>query len=246
MIWSEYWRKIKRVRFDDEPFSWKFYEILLNGYNFKKKKVLEIGCGTGIDSIMMGLRGAKVCFLDQSKEAIKIVRDNLRRFSIDAELLNGDVFDYDFNEEFHLVHSSGTIEHYTGKKRQEIVDIHVRAVKKRGKVVLIVPHNNCIPYRIGKFMSIAIGNWIYGKELPYTKTELKYRMEKAGLDIEKIIGGEFLFSFVWLFAPIFLNSIGAMRRAIVAKGRKRLVKLNYNNFFANRWGRIIGGVGVKL
>jgi 2-polyprenyl-3-methyl-5-hydroxy-6-metoxy-1,4-benzoquinol methylase len=246
MPWSDYWRKIRRVRFKGEPFSWKFYEILLDKYDFRNKRVLEIGCGTGIDSIMMGLRGAKISFLDQSREALEIVKDNLERFSIDAELLNGDVFDYDFNGDFNLIHSNGTVEHFTGGKRQEIVDIHARAAKKGGKVVLIVPNNRCVPYRIGKIASEMTGNWIYGREIPYTKKELEFRMERAGLKVEKIAGGEFLFSFVWLFAPIFMGSVEGMRKGITFRERKKLVKLNYNNRFANRWGRVIGGVGVKV
>ena len=245
MSWSEYWKNIGDARFDKEPFTWRFYEMLLGEYDFKGKKVLEVGCGTGIDSIHMGRRGAKIYFLDMSSEALRIARENAERFNIDAEYLNGNVLDYNFNGEFDIVHSNGTIEHFKGGLRQKFVDIHRDAVSKDGKVVILVPNLKCVPYRIGKFMSESIGVWPYGNEHPYSRRELKARLEKAGLKVEKAIGGELLFSLFWPFSPIYLPHLKWVRRGILAKARPKWVRLNYNNPPANRWGRLIGVVATK-
>ena len=109
--WSELWTRMHGLGLNKETYMWKFYEILLGNYNLKGKKVLEIGCGTGMNSIVMASMGAKVTFLDKTKEALNLVKNNLDGASMNCELVQGDVFDYKFGREFDLVHSEGVIEH---------------------------------------------------------------------------------------------------------------------------------------
>jgi len=242
--WSGIWDGIKDIEFGREPYQWRFYNILLNGYDLKNKKIIEIGCGTGINSIFMGLKGARITLLDQTREALDIAKKTLDKFSIDAELLCGNAFEFDLRG-FDLSHSEGVIEHFLKKERQEIVNIHARAVKRGGKVLIIVPNMRSAPYRIGKYIAERIGTWKWGGEYPYSASELKQRMGKAGLKTGEIIGGEFLFSFGWLLTGLWASGNSTLKRTINLPAREKLVKLNYNNFFANRWGRVIGCVGGK-
>jgi 2-polyprenyl-3-methyl-5-hydroxy-6-metoxy-1,4-benzoquinol methylase len=245
MSWGSYWKNIEGIDFGNDAYMWKFYSLLLDGFDFKGKKVLEIGCGTGINTVQMGMRGAKVSFLDTSKEALDIVKKTMDKFSVQGELIEGDAFDYNLDRDYDLVHSDGVVEHFKDGRRQRIIDIHSQVLRKGGKAVIIVPHAKCIPYRIGKFFSQKVGNWIYGNEYPYTRRELEHRMGKAGLKTESFSGGEFLFSFGWIFSPLVLGSGNFMTKAIQMPASRRMIKANYDNFFANRWGRIIGSVGVK-
>lgn len=243
--WSDYWKAVGDARFEGETFNWKLYQSLLGREPLKGRKVLEMGCGTGIDSIQMGLRGARLTFLDMSQEALDLVRDNLRRFGMKGELLKRDFFRNRFRPEYDIVHSTGTVEHFTGKLRQKAIDVHAQALRPGGIAIIIVPHTFCPPYRLGKFLAEATGTWIYGKEYHYTKTELVERVKRAGLVPERVAGGETLLSLVWLFAPLFLGKGGALRRGIVKGAGKKMVRLNYNNFLANRFGRMIGVVARK-
>ena len=246
--WSKMWKEINKIGFDVNrtPYIWSFYERLLGGYDFKGKRVLEFGCGTGINSTIMAHRGARLVFYDSSRQALELVRKNLDALSLDAELVYGDVFDSDFENEFSIVHSEGLVEHFLEPQRQEIVDIHARAAKKRGKVLIIVPHRKCAPYRIGKFLACKTGTGMYGDEYPYTKTELVERMKRAGLSPGRVIGGETVFSLLFLFSPIALRSSRFLRLGVTKPASKKWSRLNYDNFLANRWGRVIGCVGKKL
>ncbi len=246
--WSDIWKGVERVNFDvnKPPYTWNMYEHLLKDYDLKGKKVLEFGCGTGINSTIMVARGARMVFFDSSKSALELVRKNLERLSLDAELVHGDVFDSDFNGEFDLVHSEGLVEHFLEPRRQEIVDIHARAAKKGGEVLIIVPHRKCAPYRIGKYIATKTGTWLYGNEYPYTKKELKERMRRAGLRPGNIIGGETLFSLFFMFSPIAMLSSRLVRLGLTQPMSKNISRLNYNNYVANKWGRNIGCVGRKL
>ena len=243
--WSDYWKAVGDARFEKETFNWKFYQRLLGREPLRGKKVLEMGCGTGIDSIHMGMRGAKLSFLDVSQEALDLVRDNLKRFGLKGRLLKKDFFRHRFRPEYDIVHSTGTVEHFKGELRQRAIDVHAEALRPGGIAIIIVPHTFCPPYRLGKALAEMTGTWIYGKEYHYTRTELTERVKRAGLVPERFVGGETILSLVWLFAPVFLGSGRAVRRGIVKGAGKKMVRLNYDNWLANRFGRMIGIVARK-
>ncbi|MFQ5647673.1 MAG: class I SAM-dependent methyltransferase [Candidatus Aenigmatarchaeota archaeon] len=243
--WSGIWKGMEGIEFSGETFMWKYYKLLLDGYRFRGKRVLEIGCGTGINSIIMARLGARVTFLDSSPEALGIVRKTMERFGVKGRLVCQDGLELKARNEFDLVHSEGVVEHFKGPERQQILDIHARAARKGGKVVIIVPNAKCPGYRLGKGLAELTRTWVHGAEWPYTGTELLERMARAGLRAGPVIGGEFLFSLGWAFAPLWLKTGDVLERSIRARAQDSMVRLNYNNFFANRWGRVIGAVGVK-
>lgn len=243
--WSGIWDSMKGIDFQGETFMWKYYEMLLGGESLKGKKVLEIGCGTGINSVIMAKLGAEVTFVDFSKSALGLVEKTLKKFKLKGKLVLKDGLKLDYKNQFDIVHSEGVVEHFIGPERQRILDIHSRAARKGGKVIIIVPNAKCPPYRLGKGLAEVTGTWIHGAEYPYTGTELRERMGMAGLKTGRIVGGEFLFSFGWAFAPIWLSTGSMLEKSIKAKAVDSLVRANYNNFFANRWGRVIAAVGVK-
>jgi 2-polyprenyl-3-methyl-5-hydroxy-6-metoxy-1,4-benzoquinol methylase len=246
--WSNLWKGVENVNFDvnKPPYIWSFYDCLLKDYDFKGKKILEFGCGTGINSLIMASRGAKLIFYDSSKQALELVKKNLDRLSLDAELVHGDVFDSGFEREVDICHSEGLVEHFLEPRRQEIVDIHARAAKKRGKVLIIIPHRKCAPYRIGKVLASKTGSWIYGNEYPYTKAELPLRLKRAGLVPGPVMGGEGIFSLFFLLSPLVLRSSKLIRKGLVQPASEKWSRLNYNNSFANSYGRVIGAVGEKV
>ncbi len=245
-VWRGVWNEMGDIEFGREPYMWKFYEMLLGNYDFRGKRVLELGCGTGINTILMACRGAKVTLLDSSKEALGIARNVLDRFSQEGELVHDNALDHGFENEFDLVHSEGVVEHFLGRERQEIIDSHSRALKKNGKAVIIAPNSKCPPYRVGKLLSERLGVWMHGGEYPFSRKELEFRVRNSGLKIDKNIGGEFLFSFGWFFSPIWLMNGKVLKKSIQQPANKRIVKMNYDNLLANRWGRVLGIVGGKV
>jgi len=243
--WSGIWKGMKGIEFEREPFMWRFYKELLAGYELRGKRVLEIGCGTGINTLFMAKAGARVTFLDSSPEALKIAKRNARKFGVTGKFICQDALDVNLKNEFDLVHSEGVIEHFRGKPRQQIIDVHVSALKSDGKIIIIVPNMKCPPYRIGKWLAEKTGTWVHGAEWPYSKLELETRLKRAGTTIERFVGGELLFGLGWLFAPLWLNG-SVLERSIKHPASEMLFRLNYNNFFANRWGRVVACVARKI
>ena len=244
--WGSVWNGMKGLDFGREPYMWKFYETLLGkGYDFKGKKVIELGCGTGINTILMAKRGAKVTFLDFSKEALDLVRRNMEAAGVDGEFILGDILDYDFSGEFDISHSEGVVEHFRKRQRQLVVKKHAEALKMGGRAIVIVPQLGSLMYRTGKAISEATGAWIHGKEYPYGRRELGLRLRHAGLDVDKVIGGELLMAFGWMFSVFWLGSGTVLERSIKKPWNRKFFRLNYDNWLANRYGRVLGGVGIK-
>ena len=73
------------------------YLFFNNERLFRDKRVLDMGCGTGIMGIVMGLYGAdEVIMTDISEKAVKNSRENVRRFGLEkkAKVLQGDLFQH--------------------------------------------------------------------------------------------------------------------------------------------------------
>lgn len=243
--WGSIWDGLKDIDFQGENYTWSIYESLLGkDYDFKGKRIVEIGCGTGINTCVMARLGARVSFVDYSKDALKIVKKTMDRMGIDGELIQEDAFNLDL-EGYDISHSEGVIEHFKGKRRQGIVDVHSGVLRKGGRCIITVPQAASAPYRIGKRAAELTGTWIYGNEYPYTMKELRRRMERSGLSVGRMIGGEFLFSFGWVFAPLWLKKSRVLKSSISMRPDRRMKRLNYDNFLANRFGRVIAASGEK-
>jgi methylase of polypeptide subunit release factors len=70
--------------------------LYFNNGLYYKKKVLDIGCGTGIQGIVMGLFGAKkVIFSDISKKAILNTTQNINEYGLNkkSKIIVGDLFE---------------------------------------------------------------------------------------------------------------------------------------------------------
>jgi len=101
--WSSIWESVSNVELNKEGYVWKFYEELLGKYDFRNKKVLEFGCGTGMNSIIMAKKGAKVTFVDNSKESLNIVKRLLKALNLDGELVLLDIFKSEYRNRFDLL-----------------------------------------------------------------------------------------------------------------------------------------------
>jgi ubiquinone/menaquinone biosynthesis C-methylase UbiE len=56
-----------------------------------RKKVLEIGCGIGTDSINFVRNGAKLTIVEFSEKSLEICKERFKVFGLDANFYCGDV-----------------------------------------------------------------------------------------------------------------------------------------------------------
>jgi 2-polyprenyl-3-methyl-5-hydroxy-6-metoxy-1,4-benzoquinol methylase len=60
---------------------------------FRPARVLELGCGDGVNAVFMASRGCQVTAVDISPTALKMARGKARAAKVDVEFVEGDVFE---------------------------------------------------------------------------------------------------------------------------------------------------------
>src|SRR5438067_5946527 len=87
----------------------------LAGYDrWKGKRVLEIGCGIGTDTVQFARAGALVTAVDLSKRSLELTRQRLSVYGLSAQLYQADVEDLSTSvpiSEYDLVYSFGVLHH---------------------------------------------------------------------------------------------------------------------------------------
>ncbi len=100
--------------------------------NVKNKKILDIGCGTGIYAKLLSKKGAMVKGFDISPEMIKIARSNNR----DLDLRIGSINNIPFKEKFDIVLASLII-HYLDDWTKALNEVK-KVLKKDGYFIFSI------------------------------------------------------------------------------------------------------------
>jgi len=107
---------------------------VLKQISWKKKKVLDVGCGTGFFAFNAAKKGAKVLGIDFSTEAIELAKlqyahDNLDFQSIDVSKIK---------EKFDVIVSNGTLEHMDNPLKT--LKLFKRHLNPNGCIIITSPN----------------------------------------------------------------------------------------------------------
>jgi 2-polyprenyl-3-methyl-5-hydroxy-6-metoxy-1,4-benzoquinol methylase len=103
----------------DSPASRRYYELLFQDFTrlvSRSASAIEMGCGTGVLSMLLAAQGTKATIVDRSPRALeyaKIIEKRLRReftFRGSVSYVNGDVHSLDSSLRGEVVHNCGVIE----------------------------------------------------------------------------------------------------------------------------------------
>lgn len=185
-IWKEW---LKRDDLENE-FKWHIEErknffIILEKYlkTSKAANVLEIGCGTAIDSHYLSKSFGDIAFWasDISKEAVEVARKTGEMLGSKVNLIVADVETMRFDDGFFdLVFSQGVMEHF--KDPLPAMKEQARVLKTGGYLVVDVPQK-FNPYTIYKHRRLKEGIWPCGWESEFSFRDLKKLGSKLNLDV---------------------------------------------------------------
>lgn len=135
-------------------------------------RVLEIGCGTGIDSLLVAEQTDALAFgIDLSHEALTVAARISKCFANNLVSANADGFYLPFKDSvFDLVFSQGVLEHVPEEK--PFLAEQIRVLKNGGILVVNVPQKYTV-YTLMKHYRIKRGQWPWGKEKEYNYFQLR-------------------------------------------------------------------------
>lgn len=107
---KEYFDEVETKKYFVEPHIPKFAEF----DKWKGKKVLEIGCGIGTDSINFARAGADLTIIEFSDVSLDICKKRFEIFGLSAKFYCGDAEQIDIiipTQQFDLIYSFGVLHH---------------------------------------------------------------------------------------------------------------------------------------
>lgn len=151
---------------------------LLDNFSLKGKEILELGSGTGSNSLYLAQshNAKSVTLVDFSEKALDRVKTEL--FSCPVAKIQEDLLKFSPQKHYDFVHSTGLIEHFTGEERLRTIKKHAQCVCSGGLVMIWVPIYSPV-FKVIKRINHHLGI----REIPFTKEELKSLCQKSGLKI---------------------------------------------------------------
>jgi ubiquinone/menaquinone biosynthesis C-methylase UbiE len=209
--WEKYWE----VHADaDELYSNedRIIDQLASACPVKGRIVLEVGAGTGRDSVRLVNMGSKVFVLDYAEGSLAVVRKEALAASVEVHLVCGDATGMPFKDScFDALFHQGLMEHFKDPAR--LLDENRRVLKKGGIILVDVPQRYHI-YTVVKHFLILLGRWFAGWETEYTVDSLERLVASRGFRVEFSYGD-------WMVPGLFYRGL---RYVLRQSGIARLPK----------------------
>jgi ubiquinone/menaquinone biosynthesis C-methylase UbiE len=102
-------------------------------------RLLEVGCGIGVDSIQLARCGFDVTAVDLTESAIEVARDSARRRGVSIDFRVGNAEELDFADgTFDAVYSFGVL-HHTPDIERAVAEVH-RVLRPGGRAYVMLYH----------------------------------------------------------------------------------------------------------
>ncbi len=206
--WTRFWRE--RAAIDDVyPTEGRVVEPILAETSVAGKTVLEVGAGSGRDSVTLAEAGATAILLDYSMASLDVARGVAERSGRRVPLVRADALRLPFRDaSIDVVFHQGLLEHF--RDPMPLLRENVRVLKPRAILLVDVPQRFHL-YTVLKHLLIAAGRWFAGWETEFTIGELERLMRTAGVTVTRRYGS-------WMVPGLFYRSIRVvLLRSRVAK-----------------------------
>ncbi len=191
--WNTYWeREEHQVSLAHNR---KLISVLCSLVDVQNKVILEIGAGTGRDSVYLVNLGAQVYALDYSYHALKLVRKACSDQERSLLAVAGNAFDLPLPaSSVDLIFHQGFLEHF--EQPEILLQEQRRVLKPGGYVIVDVPQKYTL-YSLKKRIAIWRGRWFAGWETEYSPAELERLVANCGFEVRLTYGWGMALSYGW-------------------------------------------------
>lgn len=173
-------------------------------------RVLEVGAGTGRDSVALARSGAEVITLDYSPKSLELIRQAATSADVSIGMVGGDGLALPFADgSFDLVFHQGLLEHF--RDPMPMLVEHARVLAPGGMLLVDVPQRWHY-YTLGKHVLMAFDKWFAGWETEFSIDELEGLVRRAGLSPVHAYGD-------WMVPNLFYR---ALRKVLLKSTGRRL------------------------
>ena len=116
---------------------------LFESMDGRDQRLLEVGCGIGVDSIQLAKRGFQVTAVDLTENALAVAKQFAARrgATVDFRLGNAEGLDFP-GESFDAVYSFGVL-HHTPDIERSVAEVH-RVLRPGGTAYVMLYHRNSL------------------------------------------------------------------------------------------------------
>jgi len=183
--WESYWRGHANLEQTYSTGGRLAREILRDGA-VAGRRVLEVGAGSGRDTLALARAGAEAVVLDYAPTSLELVERQAREQGVVVHLVRADALAMPFREgAFDVVFHQGLLEHF--RDPRPLLAENARVTARRGRVIVDVPQT-FHPYTAMKQVLIALNAWFAGWETQFTPGVLERLLSDAGLEVRRTYG----------------------------------------------------------
>jgi SAM-dependent methyltransferase len=200
--WERYWAE--RERIDDVYSNEDRIQRQLEGLPLRDRWVMEVGAGSGRDSLELVRRGARVVVLDYVRTSFQVIRRQADALGLTVFPVCADARRMPFREgAFDLVFHQGLMEHF--RDPLPLLRENARVLARGGHLLVDVPQRFHV-YTLAKHAMIVLGRWFAGWETEYSPAQLEKLVRAVGLQVVRTYGE-------WMVPGFFYRSLryGLMR-----------------------------------
>jgi len=195
--WNRYWAErqdIEDVYSNEDRISRELLPLLKG----RRVRALEVGAGSGRDSVALAKAGAAVVVLDYAESSLQTARRVAEAAGCEVLPVCADATRMPFREEcMDIVFHQGLMEHF--RDPSPLLAENRRVLKRGGHLLVDVPQKYHI-YTVVKHVLIALNKWFAGWETEYTIGELEHLVERSGFKVVRSYGD-------WMVPGFFYRSL---------------------------------------
>ena len=146
-----FFQELEAYRFD----KLRYLPQLVDFSAYQGKKLLEVGCGVGIDLIRFAQAGANVSGIDLAPVAIDLARQNFAHHGLTANLqtMNGEALQFEDNS-FDVIYAHGVVQ-YTADAQKMVNELY-RVLRPGGEAILMVYNKYSWLNALSKLVNVGL------------------------------------------------------------------------------------------